>query len=191
LNPQELNGDLGSNSVTLTEYGFSVVASSYNSDGSAVNLFNKNGGFDEVGLGVVSTKDHELEAFNGSPAQFLQLDLSALLARGGVTNGALQVASVQGNSNDTFTIYGSNTAGVLGKKIGSIYDSSSDQVFIRIPDFGAYKYVSIGALSGDVLPEAFAANCTVIPEIGALLPILGLFSAIGISHLLRRRTIAA
>jgi len=190
LNPQGLNQDVGSNSVTLTQYGYSIVASSFNANGTPVNLYFKNGGPDELGLGVVSTPHHELEAFNGAPAQFIQLNLSALFAHGGVTNGQIQVDSVQGNSNDTFTIYGSNTAGVLGTQIGTVYDSSSDQVFIPIPQFGAYKYVSIGALSGDVLPEAFAANCTVIPEMSALLPILGLFSAIGVSRLLRRRALA-
>jgi hypothetical protein len=187
LNPQGLEGDVGSNSVTLTQSGYSIIARSFNANGSAVNLFNKNEGFDELGLGVVSTAHHEIEAFNGAPAQFIQLDLTSLFAAGNITNGKIQVASVQGSSNDTFTIYGSNTAGILGTQIGSVYTSADDQVFLTIPQFGVYKYYSIGALSGDVLPEAFQANCTPIPEMSALLPILGLFSAIGASRLLRRR----
>ena len=191
FNPQGLNQDVGSSSVTLTEYGASIIASGYtvNSSGAdtPLGLFFKNQGSDELGLGVVSTSHHELEGIGGAPGQYIQLDISALLARGGVTNGKLQVGSIQGNSNDTFTIYGSNVAGVLGKQIAGVFDSSSDQIFVSIPNFGAYNYISIGALSGDVLPIAFAANCTAIPEMGAILPILGLFSAIGASRLLRRK----
>jgi hypothetical protein len=190
FNPQGLNQPVGSSSVTLTEYGFSIIASGYtvNSSGDTPRgLYFKNEGPDELGLGVVGTAHHELEGIGGAPAQYLQLDISALLARGGVTNGKLQVGSVQGDSNDTFTIYGSNVAGVLGKKISAVFDSSSDQVFVSIPNFGAYKYISIGALSGDVLPMAFAANCTAIPEMSAILPIVGLLSAIGASRFLRRR----
>lgn len=191
FNPQGLNQPAGSSSVTLTEYGYSIVASGYtvNSSGSdtPLGLYYKNQGPDELGLGVVSTSNHELEGIGGAPGQYIQLDISALLARGGVTNGKLQVGSVQGDSDDTFTIYGSNVAGVLGKQIGGVFDSSSDQMFVSIPNFGAYKYISIGALSGDVLPMAFAANCTAIPEMGAILPILGLLSAIGASRFLRRK----
>jgi hypothetical protein len=191
FNPQGLNQPVGSSSVTLSEYGVSIIASGYTVSNSGPDtprgLYFKNEGPDELGLGVVGTAHHELEGIGGAPAQYIQLDLSAILARGGVTNGKLQVGSVQGDSNDTFTIYGSNTAGILGKQIAGVFDSSSDQVFVSIPNFGAFKYISIGALSGDVLPMAFAANCTVIPEMGAILPLLGLFSAIGASRLLRRR----
>lgn len=191
FNPQGLNQPAGSSSVTLTEYGYSIIASGYTVNNSGADtpreLYFKNEGFDELGLGVVGTAHHELEGIGGAPAQYIQLDLSAILARGGVTNGRLQVGSVQGDSDDTFTIYGSNTAGVLGKKISGVFDSSSDQVFVSIPNFGAYKYISIGALSGDVLPLAFAANCTAIPEMSAILPILGLLSTIGASRFLRRR----
>src|SRR5690242_1301303 len=141
FNPQGLNQPAGSSSVTLTEYGYSIIASGYtvNSSGAdtPLGLFYKNEGPDELGLGVVSTAHHELEGIGGAPGQYIQLDLSAILARGGVTNGKLQVGSVQGDSDDTFTIYGSNVAGVLGKQIAGVFDSSADQVFVSIPNFGA------------------------------------------------------
>lgn len=191
LNPQGLNQPAGSSSVTITQYGYSITANGYTANGfgagTPLELFYKNAGTDELGLGVVGTSHNELESINGAPGQFIQLDLSALLSRGGVTNGMLQVGSIQGDSNDTFTIYGSNTAGVLGVQIAGVFDSSSDGVFVSIPNFGAYNYISIGALSGDILPEAFRATCMAIPEMSAFLPILGLFLAIGGSRLLRRK----
>jgi hypothetical protein len=196
LNPLGLNQDAGSTHVTFTQSGYSIAAYGYTSGSpnTPLGLFYKNQGFDETGLGVVGTAHNELEGVGGvegvggAPAQFITLDISKLLASGKVFDGALEIGSVQGSSNDTFNIYGSNTLGTLGTKIGGTFNSSSDLVFLTLADFGSYNYISIGAVSGDVLPVAFQANC--IPEMSALFPIVGLIAAVSFTQLLRRRRMA-
>jgi hypothetical protein len=188
LNPSGLNQDAGSTHVTFTQLGYSITAYGYtnsNGTGSPLNLFYKNGGFDETGLGIVGPSDHELQGSGSQPLQFITLDISALLATGKVFDGAIELGSVQSSSNDTFNIYGSNTLGTLGSQIGGTYNSTSDQVFLTLASFGSYNYISVGSVSGDMLPIAFQANC--IPEISALFPIVGLVAAVSFTQLLRRR----
>jgi hypothetical protein len=191
LNPNGLNQDVGSTHVTFTQLGYSITAYGYTNSGGTgtpLGLYYKNGGFDETGLGIVGPSDHELQGSGGQPVQFMTLDLSSLLATHKVFDGQIEIGSVQGSSNDTFNIYGSNTLGTLGTKIGGTYDGSSDLIFLSLADFGSYNYISIGAVSGDVLPVAFQANC--IPEMSALFPIVGLIVAVSFTQLLRRRRMA-
>lgn len=189
LNPKGLEQDTGVSSITydkFPEYTFSASAWTVNSSGDTpLGLYLKNQGFDETGLGIVGPADHELQGSGGAPFQYIQFDLGALLSTGKVIGGALQLGSVQSDSNDTFTLYGSKTLGQLGTQIAGTFDSKSDLIFVNIPDWGTYRYISIGALSGDVLPVAFQANC--IPEMSALYPILGLLVAISFTHVLRRQ----
>jgi hypothetical protein len=192
LNPGGLEGDVGSNSATFTQYGYSITAYGYTKASwgadTPLNLYYKNQGFDETGLGIVGPSDHELQGNGYGPLQYITLDISALLASGKVFDGKIEVGSVQGSSNDTFNIYGSNTIGTLGTKIGGTFDSASDMVFLTLADFGSYNYISIGAVSGDVLAVAFQADC--IPEMSALFPIVGLIVAVSFTQLLRRRRMA-
>jgi|SRR5450432_299190 len=188
LNPNGLNQDVGSTSATFTQLGYSITAYGYTNSwgtGTPLGLYYKNGGFDETGLGVVGPSDHELQGGGGWPLQFITLDIKSLLATGKVSDGQIEIGSVQSDSDDTFNIYGSNTLGTLGTKIGETYNSTSDLVFLALADFGSYNYISIGASSGDVLPVAFQANC--IPEMSALFPIVGLIAAVSFTQLLRRR----
>ena len=189
LNPKGLEQPVGATSITydkFPEYTFSASAWTVNSSGDTpLGLYFKNQGFDETGLGIVGPASHELQGSGGMPFQYIQFDLGVLLGSGKVIGGALQIGSVQSDSNDTFTFYGSKTAGQLGTQIGGTYDSDSDLIFVNIPDWGTYRYISIGALSGDVLPVAFQANC--IPEMSALYPILALLVAISFTRLLHRR----
>ena len=191
LNPKGLEKPVGSSNVTVTEYGRSITAYGWTVNASGdtpLGLYYKNQGFDETGLGILGPSDHELQSSGGLPLQYIQLDLGAILATGQVFDGKLQIGSVQGSSNDTFSIYGSSTLGTLGTKISATFDSSSDLLFVSIPNFGAYQYISVGSLSGDVLPVAFQAFC--IPEMNALFPIVGLIAAVSFTQLLRRRHLA-
>lgn len=191
LNPQGLEQEVGSSSVTFTvkEY-YSITAYAFTlkpSGDTPLGLYYKNQGFDETGLGIVGPSDHELQSSGGMPLQYIQLDLGALFAAGKITDGKLQIGSVQ--SGEGFALYGSSTLGTLGTQLGT-FDSSSDLVFVDVPDFGAFRYISIGATFADVLPVAFLANCSPIPEMSALFPIVGLIAAISITQLLRRRRMA-
>jgi hypothetical protein len=191
LNPTGAEASVGSSSSTFTSSGYSITANGYSVGfpNTPLGLYFKNQGADETGLGVVGPSDHELQGNGIFPTQFIQLDVSSLLAQG-FTDGKIEIGSVQSSSHDSFVIWGSSTLGDPGHQIGGPYNSSSDLSFVSISDFAQYKFISIGALSGDVLPVAFQATFAAVPEIGAIFPILGLLVAVSVTQLLRRRRIA-
>jgi hypothetical protein len=195
LNPQKLNQAAGSTSEAYNSQGYTITAYGFNLNGnvsSPQELFFKhegpiNGAF-ETGLGVSNTHDQELQVNNnGSPFDFIQFDLSAILSAG-ASSGALSVDSLQ--SGESFSIYASNALGTLGTQVGGVYGSSFDDKFVDLPNFGAYKYYSIVAASGDALPAAIRADFGVVPEMNALLPIVMLLGAVGIAERIRRRRTA-
>jgi hypothetical protein len=191
LNPSGSEGAVGSSSTTFTSSGYTIGASGYTVGwpNTPLGLYFKNQGFDETGLGVVGPADHELEGSGGFPSQFIQLNVSLIIAQG-FSDGKIEIGSVQGGSNDTFAIFGSSTQGVRGQQIGGTYNSSSDLTFLSIANFANFKFISIGALSGDVLPVAFQATIAAVPEMSALFPIIGLIIAVSVTQLLRRRRVS-
>lgn len=192
LNPDGIEGAVGSSSQTFVSSGYSITANGYTTGwptNTPLGLYYKNQGAGETGLGIVGTADHELQGNGYFPTQFIQFDVSLILAQG-FTDGKLQIGSVQGDTDETFVIFGSNTAGAGGTMLGGVYDSSSDGVFVSISDFTNYNFISIGALSGDVLPVAFQASLSPVPEMSALFPIIGLIVAVSLTQILRRRRIA-
>ncbi len=192
LNPDGKEGPVGSSSYTFSSSGYNITASGYTlgwSSNTPLDLYFKNKGFDETGLGIVGPSDHELQGNGWYPLQVIQLDVSSILAQG-FTGGKLEMGSVQSSSDDTFILFGSNTLGSVGSVISGVYDSSSDMTFIDVPNFGDYKYISIGALSGDSLPVAFQATLTPVPEVSALFPLVGFVAAVSFTQLLRRRRMA-
>jgi hypothetical protein len=174
LNPSGLNAPVGSSTHDFTVSGYTITARGYDNSGgvgSAHGLFFKNAGGDEIGLGVVDTDHNELQVdISGDPLQFIQLDLRSILLQG-FTNGEIEVGSVQ--SGELFNLFGSNTLGTLGSKLNSTaYDSSKDDIFVPVPNFGSFQFVSVVAAAADVLPVKFRATC--IPEPGTFsLMILG------------------
>ena len=192
LNPNGTEGGVGSTSQSFTSSGYSITANGYTvgwPTNTPLGLYYKNQGSDETGLGIVGPSDHELQGNGFYPTQFVQFDVSSIIDQG-FTDGKLQIGSVQGSSNDTFVIWGSSKLGDPGTQIGGVYTSSSDMLFVSIASFTDYDFISIGALSGDVLPVAFQATLAPVPEMSALFPIVGLIAAIAITQILRRRRIA-
>ncbi len=196
LNPNHQNAPAGSTSVTYTQQGYSITAYGFNNNGGTgtpQELFYKNetpiNSAAEIGLGVTNTFDNELQAGSTTtnPFDFIQLDLSSII-KAGATSGSVSVASIQ--SGEGFTIYGSNTLGQLGTQIGSTYGSNFDNTFVNLPDFGQFKYYSIAATTNDVLPVAVSAEIPPVPEMNALLPVIGLLAAIAMADALRRRRLA-
>jgi hypothetical protein len=183
LNPKNLNQSVGSASHTYTVWGYSITAYGWDNisgDDTPHTLYYKNIGEDH-GLGVFGTPHNELQVNpDGSPAQYIQFGLASILADG-FTNGQIKVSSIE--PGEAFDIYGSNTLGTLGAKIsaGGSYGSEDNNVFVNIPDFGSYKFISVVSAAGDILPWALMANCPVIPEIGgttAALVLLGFFGVV-------------
>jgi len=183
LNPKNLNQSVGSASYTFTDYGFSITAYGWDNVKGADtphNLYYKNIGEDH-GLGLDGTPHNELQIKpNGAPAQYIQFDLSSILAAG-FTNGQIKVSSV--DPGEAFNIYGSNSLGTLGTKIsagGGPYGDGDNNVFVNIPDFGSYRFISVVSAAGDILPWALMANCPVIPETGGITTALTLLAFVGV-----------
>ena len=192
LNPSALDQSVGSSSNSYTVSGNTITAYGYDNNGGtgvAHELFYKNAGVDEIGLGLVGTLHNELQVSNGNPLQFIQLDLTSVLSAG-FFNGQLSVGSVQ--SGELFDLYGSNALGVLGTKLNSTsYDSSQDDQFVSVPSFGTYKFISVVAAAADVLPVAFRAEITPIPEATSILPTAFLAIVVTAFEARRRRRVTA
>jgi hypothetical protein len=189
LNPTSANAPVGSTSQLYTVSGYSITAYGYdNNSGTGVphELFFKNAGSSEFGLGLTNTPHNELQAdANGNPLHFIQLDISSILSQGFI-NGKIEVGSVQ--SGELFSLYGSNSLGSLGVKLNSSpYDSSKDGVFVSVPQFGTYKFISVVAAAADVLPIAFQASIVPIPEAASVVPVLCLVIAATALEVRRRR----
>jgi hypothetical protein len=197
FNPNHVNGAAGSTTQVYTQQGYSITATGLDNTGAIGTpheLFFKNqpenNGAGEIGLGLVNTTSNEVQVNpDGSVANYIQLDLRAILGAG-ATNGQIQVGSVQAPTNESFRLFGSNTQGALGTQLGGTFNSTFDDQFVAIPSFGEFQFISIAAGSGDVLPVAFAADITPVPEMNALYPIAGLIAAISVTHFLRRRRTA-
>lgn len=191
LNPNNLNAPAGSTSVTFTSSGFQITASGYDNTGLAGTpheLYYKSiqpiGGAIERGLGLTNISDNELQVSGAAvPTNYIQLDLRSILSMGFI-NGQISVGSIQ--TGESFQLFGSNQQGVLGTQLG-VFGSQFDDQFVAIPGFGIFQFVSIAAATGDVLPVAFRADITPVPEMSALLPITGLLVAIAGVEILRRR----
>ncbi len=193
LNPGNQNQNVGSTSQTFTVSGYSITARGYDHPASgpdtAHQLFYKSdaasGGAGEHGLGLVGTANNELQVnANGSVANFIQLDLRSILGLG-FTGGQIEVGSLQ--TGESFRLFGSNTLGVLGTQLPGTWGSTFDNQFVSVPNFGSFQFISVAANTADVLPVAFRANITPVPEMSALGPIVGLLAAVSSTHILRRR----
>lgn len=159
--------------VTITAYGFNGT-----NTGTATNLYGKNEGGDEIGLGIASTSDHEIETYD-----FVQLNLSQLFAANpGVIN--MQFGSVQ--PGESWKLYGSNTLGTLGTFIQSGTADYGTNVALSSA-FSGYTYLSIQAGYNDILVSTLSTNISV-PEPGTYL-LLG--SMLGLALFAKRRVAKA
>ena len=189
LNPSGSNASVGSASQSYTVSGFTITAYGYDNSGgvgSPHTLYFKNLGVSERGLGITGTPDNELQVNGaGVPLHFIQLDLSSILALN-FTSGQIEVGSIQ--SGESWNLYGSNTLGSLGVKLNATaFGSSTDETFVNVPNFGTYKYISVVTATGDVLPVAFQANFTPIPEAASVIPVLCLITVATAIEIRRRR----
>jgi hypothetical protein len=191
LNPNDLNAPVGSNTQLFTSGGFSITARGFDNNngiGTPRELYFKNkppsGGAVEFGLGLV-TPHNEINAGPNGPLNFIQFDVTAILAAG-MFNGQISVGSLQ--EGESFSIYGSNAIGTLGTQLsGPFVGLAFDNQFVPLPDFGLYNFYSIVASSGNVLPVALSADIAPIPEMNALLPVAALVLLVFATHAWRRR----
>jgi hypothetical protein len=189
LNPDQLNQNVGSASRTYTVDGHSITAYGYDNNGgigTPHELYYKfsMGEENERGLGLVGTRDNELEA----GLHFIQFSLSSILSAGFI-NGQIEVGSVQ--NGEQWALYGSNTLGVLGTLLNNTpYGHDTDVQFVDIPNFGTYQYLSVLAVAFNVLPVALRAELTPIPEASSLIPVAVLAVGVTLFEIRRRRRAA-
>jgi len=147
-NGQEVN--LG-NTSTFTESGISLTAKGFTTAGATTDLYAKNGGVGETGLGTASDGDHEINTGN-----FVQL---ALPTSPPTTLQFILLASVQ--SGESAKIYFTTSPGTLvgATLIGTISDADG-QFDIPAAYMNATGFLDITAGAGNVLVEGL----TVVPE---------------------------
>jgi hypothetical protein len=189
LNPSGASADVGSATQDFTVSGYTITARGYDNNagtGIAHELHFKNDGTDEIGLGLTNTANYELQvSSNGTPLQFIQLDIRSILSQG-FTNGKIEIGSVQ--SGELFNLYGSNTLGMLGTKLNATpYDSSKDDTFVSVPNYGSFQFISVVSAAADCLPVAFQATIVPIPEAASLVPAVCLIFAVTAFEARRRR----
>jgi hypothetical protein len=158
-------GDLGATS-TFTEDGFSLTASGFLTSGGTTNLFSKNLGAGEIGLGTTTdpSGQHEIVFTN-----FVQLTLPTtppsnfqLVIGGSVTNG------------ETMQVFFTTTAGTLtgATLIGTI---SSTGGTLAIPAGDQTGFIDITAgKAGDNVLLASAEFSTTVPDGGSTVAFLGM-----------------
>jgi hypothetical protein len=192
LNPSNTNGAVGSSTLNLTQSGYTITARGYDNVAGPDplhQLYFKSvaeiGGGTERGLGLVGTLNNELQTSGGVPSNYIQLDLGSILGQG-FTNFQISVGSIQ--SGESFLLFGSNTQGQLGTQLGGAFGSAFDDQFVSVTN--TYQFISIAAGAFDVLPVAFRATVTPVPEMSALFPIVGLIAAVSFTQILRRRRAA-
>ena len=168
-------GNLGT-SHTFTVNGTSVTATGYSSTGVTTNLYFKNFGGNETGLGLAGSPENEISGIS-----FVQFELNNSIFAG---NGATLILGSVG-AGESYSVYGSNVAGTQGTLLGS--GSSTNPTF-TLPTVQPYQYVSVSAPKGNVLVQGIQTAASIsVPEPGTLFLLLtGMLGMIGAAVFLRR-----
>jgi len=174
---------------TDTSGTLSVIAKGYASNGgSLTNLYGKDLGGDEVGLGLNADPSGQHEIYRGA---FVQLDVTDLI--GAVTSAIFHFGS--DTLNEQWEVYGSNTDGTLGTALLYGINDEGNHDLLSLAGWGTFKYYDFrslgtgthgfdGSIAGNVLLGNLVLTPTV-PEPGTWALMLIGFGAVGWQ--LRRR----
>jgi hypothetical protein len=170
-------GNMGSSHI-FTVKGGNITATGYSNTGVTSNLYFKNNGGDETGLGLAGMPANEI-----SGTGFVQFGFGSFPTG---ANGATQLQLGSVESGESYNVYGSNIAGTQGTLLGS---GNSAQTTFTLPTSQPYQYVSVSAPKGNVLVQGIqaATSAVSVPEPGILFLLLtGMLGMIGAAALLRR-----
>ena len=173
-------GNLGP-THTYTVSSLKIIATGYDAAGKQTDLFGKNLGGDEVGLGLVNDPSGQNEIHFGSG--FVQLDVSNLFGK--VKKNSTGFSTNSTTQGEEWSVYGSNTPGVYTG--APLISGLAEVIKTLFPNFGNYKYydfVSTKKKGGENYLIA-SATTEAVPEPAAWsMMLVGTF---GLGGLLRRR----
>jgi hypothetical protein len=164
-------GDLPS-PTTFTAGSLSLVATGYlsggvSTPGVSTDMWAKNGGPNEQGLGIASEFQHEIAG-----TQFIQLDLTNILAAN-PSSIVLSVQSIQAGEN--YNVWASNSAGMLGTEIGMNQSGATFNVLLPTGD----NFVSLAAGTGNILLDDVDVTTPTPEPSSAGLLLFGLAALVG------------
>ena len=175
------NTDLGPTSL-FTNNGISILASGFVSNGVAGDLYGKNLGGNEIGLGMNAdpTGDHEI--YLGT--DFIQLDLTNVLAQ---NIGNLQIMMDSSTGGESWRVYNTASAGTL---VGAttLLNGSNQSLHSISPTLKYLDIVVTGpSPHGNVLLSQITGTSSV-PEPSSVVTMLLGLGLIGVSLMKRSRT---
>jgi hypothetical protein len=150
--------------------GPSLTAYGYTAANVPLNLYWKNAGTDEHGLGFVGTLDNEetLNAAGTAYANYVEIGVGPILS---YTNPQIRIQSV--TESESWDLWGTNTLGNDSTFVLLLSSQTADNTFVSLPDWGTYKYYAVtvhpdsSSASNNILFDSIEAN-GVTPEPGTL-----------------------
>jgi hypothetical protein len=170
-----------------------VIATGYDTGGNKTNLYGKNLGGDEVGLGLNADPSGQHEIFRGA---FVQLNVSDLF--GQVSSAMFHFGS--DTLNEQWEVYGSNTDGSLGTALLYGINDEANHNLMNLGGLGwgnynYYNFRSLGTgihgLDGSSTGNVLLGNLVVtaaVPEPSTWAMMLLGFGAIGFAARRNRKT---
>lgn len=178
FNPSAVSGAVGAASYTVDSVpssGILLTVYGYNINGTPRELYWKQEGADEHGIGLVGTTDNELTLQqDGSYANYMVIDLFNLLNTPGAQNPQIRVQSV--TQTERWDLYGWDGSSFTALEIGN----TDNNVFRALPAWGTYRGYAVavtedsGNTGNNVLFDAIAAELVTVPDAGSTLLLLGM-----------------
>lgn len=174
------NVDIGSNtwsiSRSINSVSYTLSVAGFDANGTAHNLFTKDGGAGEQGIGLVGTSDNEM-TLNGAGtaiANFIRYDVSQVYQAFPGSVGQIYAGST--TTPEQMDVWGSNTAtdkpgtSPLTTILMTITPAQATS-FINLPNWGTYKYyfasthIDAASPADNTLVQAIQViNINAVPE---------------------------
>lgn len=166
-------GPLGAAQETISGVpggGPSLTAYGYTAANVPLDLYWKNAGTDEHGLGFVGTLDNEetLNARGTAYANYMEIGVAPILS---YTGAQVRIQSV--TAGESWDLWGTNTLGNDSTFVLLLSAQTADNVFVSLPDWGTYQYYAVtthpdpSSPDNNILFDSIKANAPT-PEPGTL-----------------------